>query len=121
MEKFRINFVSYRYDNTSTAKKYILGLLKCEKGKANMERIEEEINTSEYQVYQQFISNSNWNCDGLQHDIALKSSQTLNAYKKQSNLPTGYIVDESGHLKKGKMSVGALPWLMNAFFYQKVG
>ena len=107
VEKFRINFVSYRYDNTNTAKNYILGLLKCEKGKANMERIEEEINTSEYQVYQQFISNSNWNCDGLQHDIALKSSQTLNTYKKQSNLATGYIVDESGHLKKGKMSVGA--------------
>jgi len=106
VDKFKKHFKSYRFDNTSTAKNYILGLLKCEKGKANMERMEEEINVTEYQVYQQFISNSNWDCSGLQEGVAVKSSQTLDAYKKKSNLPTGYIVDESGHLKKGKMSVG---------------
>jgi hypothetical protein len=30
-----------------------------------MERMEEEIENSEYRAYQQFISNSNRDCDGL--------------------------------------------------------
>lgn len=106
IDLFKKRFISHRFDNTNTAKNYIFGLLKCEKGKANMERIEEEINTREYQVYQQFISNSNWDSDGLQSDIALQSSQKLEIYKQKSKLPTGYIIDESGHLKKGKFSVG---------------
>ncbi len=106
VEKFRDYFISHRFDNTNTAKNYFLGLLKCEKGQANMERIEEEINKSEYQVYQQFISNSNWDCEGLQCEIAVRSSEVLKAHKQKNNLPTGYIIDESGHLKKGKMSVG---------------
>lgn len=104
--KFRNYFISHRFDNTSTAKNYFLGLLKCEKGQANMERIEEEINKSEYQVYQQFISNSNWDSDGLQREIAVRSSEVLDTHKQKNNFPTRYIVDESGHLKKGKMSVG---------------
>ena len=106
VEGFQNYFVSYRFDNTNTAKDYFLGLLKCEKGQANMERIEEEIDKSEYQVYQQFISNSNWDSEGLQCKIAVRSSETLDAYKQKNNLPTGYLIDESSHLKKGKMSVG---------------
>ena len=38
------------------ALQYIQGLLKLEKGKANMERMEEEIPESEYRTYQQFIT-----------------------------------------------------------------
>jgi len=106
VEEFRNFFRSHRFDNTNTAKNYFLGLLKCEKGQANMERIEEEIDKSEYQAYQQFISNSNWDSEGLQCKIAVRSSETLDAHKQKNNLPTGYIIDESGHLKKGKMSVG---------------
>ena len=106
IEGFRKYFISHRFDNTNTAKNYIIGLLKCEKGQANMERIEEAINKSEYQVYQQFITNSNWNSAGLQESVALKASEVLNNHKKKSKLPTGYIIDESSHLKKGKMSVG---------------
>jgi len=106
VEKFKACFISHRFDNTSTATNYFLGLLKCEKGQANMERIEEEINKSEYQVYQQFISNSNWDSERLQCEIAINSSETLDSHKQKNKLPTGYIVDESGHLKKGKMSVG---------------
>ncbi len=106
MVKFSSFFVAHRFDNTGTAKKYVLGLLKCAKGEANMERMEEEIPKSEYRAYQQFISNSNWDCDGLNKALALECSELLSAHKQKSKKPTGYIVDESAHLKKGKKSVG---------------
>ena len=106
ISKFRNHFKAHRYDNTETAKNYVLGLLKCTKGEANMERMEEEIPESEYRAYQQFITNSNWGCEGLQKDIALECSEVLSAQKQKNKKPIGYIVDESAHLKKGKKSVG---------------
>jgi hypothetical protein len=39
-EKFRINFKVYRRDNSHTAINYLKGLFFCEKGQANMERME---------------------------------------------------------------------------------
>jgi len=71
-----------------------------------MERMEEEVDKSEYRAYQQFITNSNWDCDGLMKSIAIESSDLLNAQKQINNKPVGYIIDESGHLKKGNSSVG---------------
>lgn len=106
VEKFRNYFKAYRFDNTDTAKNYVLGLLKCAKGEANMERMEEEIPESEYRAYQHFISNSNWDSEGLQKAVALECSVILSAQKQKNKKPTGYIVDESAHLKKGKKSVG---------------
>ena len=104
--KFQGRFKSHRYDNTPTAIKYVLGLLKCSKGKANMERMSEAIPDSEYRVYQQFITNSNWDYKGLQIDVAIDVSAQLSALKQKNKKPTGCIVDESSHLKKGNMSVG---------------
>lgn len=106
VDRFKNHFKAHKYDNTGTAKNYVLGLLTCSKGEANMERMEEQVPESEYRAYQQFISNSNWDCDGLQKDIALECSQVLSAQKQKNKKPIGYIVDESSHLKKGKMSVG---------------
>jgi len=71
-----------------------------------MERMEEEIPNSEYRAYQHFISNSNWDTEGLLEDIALDCSNLFSEQKKKNKKPIGYIIDESGHLKKGKMSVG---------------
>jgi len=99
-------FRAHRFDNTDTAINYALGLLKCEKGQANMERMEEEIDQSDYRAYQQFISNSNWDCDGLLQAVAQDTSVLFSAQKEKNKLPVGYIIDESGHLKKGKQSVG---------------
>ncbi len=106
VKKFSGFFWAHRFNNTGTAINYVLGLLKCSKGEANMERMEEEIENSEYRAYQQFITNSNWDCDGLQDSLALEASELLETQKQKNGLPTGYIIDESGHLKKGKMSVG---------------
>lgn len=71
-----------------------------------MERIAEENPESEYRAYQHFISNSNWDCTGLQKSLALDCSELLFLHKIKSKKPTGYIIDESAHLKKGKKSVG---------------
>ncbi len=99
-------FIVYRRDNSQTAKNYVEGLLICEKGQANMERIEEEIEDSEYKAYQHFISNSKWDYQELISRISLDASGILHEHKKKTGVPTGYIIDESSHLKKGSKSVG---------------
>jgi SRSO17 transposase len=99
-------FIVHRRDNSQTAENYLGGLLICEKGQANMERMEEEINDSEYRAYQHFISNSKWDDQELISRLSLDASNVLRENKKKSGVPTGYIVDESAHLKKGNESVG---------------
>ncbi len=106
VNEFSLFFKAHRFDNTGTAFNYVQGLMKCSKGEANMERMEEEIDNSVYRAYQQFISNSNWDREGLQKKIACEASKLLDAKKQVNGLPTGYIIDESGHLKKGVKSVG---------------
>jgi SRSO17 transposase len=86
--------------------KYLKGLLICPKGEANMERMEEQVENSEYRAYQHFISNSKWDYEGLQKKVAQNTSRLMCQLKEANHLPVGYIVDESAHLKKGKKSVG---------------
>jgi len=85
---------------------YIKGLLVCERGKANMERMEEEVPESEYRAYQQFISNSRWDYSGANRKVASETSFILAKHKRHSGCLTGFIIDESAHLKKGEHSVG---------------
>jgi len=59
----------------------------CEKGQANMERMEEEVSNSEYRAYQHFISNSSWNWEGLQKQVALEASLLLKKQKAKNTLP----------------------------------
>jgi len=95
-------FKCYRYDNISVAINYLKGLLSCPKGEANMERMEEQVVDNEYRAYQHFISNSKWDYQGLQTQVAQDTSKLMNKQKELNRLPVGYIVDESAHLKKGK-------------------
>jgi SRSO17 transposase len=106
-DKFKTNFKVYRRDNSHTAINYLKGLFCCTKGEANMERMEEEVSNSEYRAYQHFISNSSWDWQGLQKQVAQETSLLLTKQKQENNLPIGYIIDESAHLKKGNKSVGA--------------
>ena len=106
VSSYKTHFKSYRFDNTPVAINYVNGLLICPKGEANMERMEEHVANSEYRAYQQFISNSKWDYEGLQKQVAQDTSKLLNQQKVLNHLPVGYIVDESAHLKKGKKSVG---------------
>ena len=99
---YKTLFLSYRFDNTPVATNYLKGLLSCPKGEANMERMEEQVANSEYRAYQHFISNSKWDYEGLQMQVAQDTSKLLNQQKDLNHRPVGYIVDESAHLKKGK-------------------
>jgi SRSO17 transposase len=99
-------FRAHRYNNTLTAFHYLEGLMACERGKANMERMEEEIDQSEYHAYQHFITNSNWDDVGLLQQLGRDASAELQREKVKTGLPVGLLIDESAHLKKGDMSVG---------------
>lgn len=103
---YKTRFVSYRFDNAPVAINYLKGLIICPKGEANMERMEEQVENSEYRAYQHFISNSKWDYEGLQKQVAQNTSKLMRQQKEINHLPVGYIVDESAHLKKGTKSVG---------------
>lgn len=105
VSKYSSFFKVYRRDNTRTAINYFKGLIVCEKGKANMERMEEEVPESEYRAYQHFISNSKWDHQGLMQSLAHDASELFVKNKTLKGFPTGYIVDESASLKKGAKSV----------------
>jgi DDE superfamily endonuclease len=91
---YRDAFIVHRRDNSQTAENYLGGLFICEKGHANMERMEEEINDGEYRAYQHFISNSKWDYQEIISRLSLDASNVLKENKKKSGVPTGYIVDK---------------------------
>ena len=46
--------------STQVATEYLAGLLKCEKGHENMERMVEKVDNSDYKRYIHFLSVSSW-------------------------------------------------------------
>ncbi|MBF0290501.1 MAG: hypothetical protein HQM14_22050 [SAR324 cluster bacterium] len=75
------------------------GLLQSERGKENMERIEEEIGDLEYHQYQHFISNSPWDHQSVLHQVGQDLNRLMRQERDKTGLPTGLIIDESAHLK----------------------
>jgi SRSO17 transposase len=105
INSFELLFQVAKHNRTDTALHYIQGLLSLEKGKANMERMEEEIPDSEYRSYQHFITNSKWDYKGILTKVSRDTSDLMETIKIKSKKPTGIILDESSHLKKGTKSV----------------
>ena len=103
---YRDHFLVHRRDNSATARQYLEGLLACEKGHANMERMEEAVDGSQYRSYQQFVSNSPWEPVPVIGQVAQTASRMFATQQTQDELPTGLLIDESAHLKKGTASVG---------------
>ena len=103
---YRWLFQVHRHNRLETAHQYLKGLLCLPKGKANMERMEEEIPGSEYRAYQHFITNSKWDHGQVLAKVSVDTSELMRSNKKKSQRPTGCIIDESAHLKKGEKSVG---------------
>jgi len=99
-------FQVHTHNRAHVALQYFLGLLKSEKGQGNMERMEEEVPESEYRAYQHFLSESNWKHQDVIDKVALDASTLMKAEKTRGGKPTGLIIDESAHLKKGDKSVG---------------
>ena len=71
-----------------------------------MERMEEGVSNSEYRQYQHFLSTSPWNHVPVLHQVAQDASEVCAAQQAIQGTPTGCIIDESAHLKKGVASVG---------------
>ena len=95
-----------RHNRSGVAMQYIQGLLRLDKGKANMERMEEEIPESEYRAYQHFITNSKWDYRAVINKVCRDASEVIKSVKSKSGRLTGLIIDESAHLKRGDKSVG---------------
>jgi len=105
-ELYESKFAVYRNNVSSQAWSYLQGLLFCEKGKANMERMEEQELGIAYHQYQHFLSNSPWSYEGVIKQVGQDMSALLEKEKEKTGKPTGLIIDESSHIKKGKHSVG---------------
>ena len=99
-------FKVYTKSCTHVAEEYLSGLLQCEKGHKNMERMVEKVNNSDYKRYIHFLSVSKWSASDV-NSVTMKSvDSSLRAQKIKSGLPTGLVIDETSHLKKGLKSVG---------------
>jgi SRSO17 transposase len=71
-----------------------------------MERIQEVEDQKNYPAYHHFISESKWSWRGVLDTLSQQVSDYMESKKQVHGNPTGYIVDESSHIKKGKSSVG---------------
>ncbi|NEW84938.1 MAG: transposase [Mariniphaga sp.] len=74
--------------STHTAIEYLAGLLRCEKGHGNMERMVEEVEDSDYKRYIHFLSVSKWSASAVNNATLRESDKLLRMQKKQSGLPT---------------------------------
>jgi len=99
-------FKVYRMSCTHVVEEYLAGLLRCEKGHENMERMVEKVDNSDYKRYIHFLSCSNWSASDVNHATMKGADKALREQKQESGLPTGFIFDETSHLKKGIKSVG---------------
>lgn len=93
-------FKVYRRNNDAVLLNYFKGLF--HEGKHNIERMDERIDGSKYHQLHHFISESNW-----AHQPVLEAvGQDLSNLFAGRAEPVGLIIDESGHKKQGKKSVG---------------
>ena len=100
------SFKVYTKSCTHVAQEYLSGLLHCEKGHENMERMVEKVNDSDYKRYIHFLSVSTWSASDV-NLVTMKSVDSLLGKQKiKSGLPTALVIDETSHLKKGFKSVG---------------
>ena len=93
-------FKVHRSDNFEKFRQYIQGIFhSC---KNNIARMDELIESSKYQQLQHFISDSPWDYKPILKQIGIDMCKLF----KTRAEPVGLIIDESGHKKSGKNSVG---------------
>lgn len=99
-------FRVYRKSSMQVAAEYLSGLLQCEKGHKNMERMVESVTDSNYKRYVHFLSVSEWDPLAVNQATMKGADKVIREQKQRSGRPTGFTVDETSHLKKGIKSVG---------------
>lgn len=100
LKHFKDEFKVGSFDQSSNARRYLLGLLKGQTGKRNIQRISEQYSVDTYQSLHHFVSHSRWDAQAVKI-----SMQVLNERLLKSS-PFGYIIDEKSVAKKGLKSVG---------------
>jgi len=99
-QRYQELFKVYRRDNSVVLQQYFKGMF--HEGKHNIERMNERIVGSQYHQLHHFISESPW-----AHQPVLKAvGKDLSRLFEGRAEPVGLIIDESGHRKQGKKSVG---------------
>lgn len=93
-------FRCHRRDNEEKAYQYLCGLF--HEGKHNIERMNERIVDSTYSALQHFISDSPWDHKSVLSAVRQDISKLFTVFPD----PVGLILDESGHRKGGRDSVG---------------
>jgi SRSO17 transposase len=71
-----------------------------------MERMEETTDSLPYHQYQHFLSNSPWSHEALIYQVGQDANKVMLSEQDKTGEPTGLLVDESSHPKKGQYSVG---------------
>jgi len=97
---FEHHFIVRGHDVTRHARHYLSGLLGTQRRK-NIERIEADVDESDYQGMQQFVSDSPWDHAAVMEQVGREAEATLGG-----SADTALYVDESSFVKKGNASVG---------------
>lgn len=99
VHNYRPYFNVARHNVSDKARCYLAGLM-MNAPRKNMERMEEYVESYDYQAQQQFLTDSPWSSEALDERIALDVSDLLGG--SNSTL----MIDESGFEKKGTKSAG---------------
>lgn len=100
LKHFQQEFKVGRFDQRDNAYRYLLGSLKGQTRKRNIQRISEQDPFDRYQSLHHFITHSNWDTDSVKRIMQRMNKNLL------SGCSYGYIIDERSQAKKGNHSVG---------------
>lgn len=102
LQRYQRYFKSKTHSQLSRAQQYIAGLIKTERRSRNIMCMDQTTGTGDYQALHHFVSDSVWNPFPLMRELA---QETANLFACPQG-GTSLQIDESGHMKKGKSSVG---------------
>ena len=95
------HFISYRRDVSEQARQYASGLMQAGSRK-NIYAISEVVPDTESRNLQQFVTHSKWSTREVLDHVAHDADELIGDRRDAA-----LIIDESGFVKQGKMSVGA--------------
>jgi len=98
-DRYHQFFQRHNANLSDKALQYLKGLFQADK--KNMERMEERVPGTEYDPLQYFLSDSRWEWEPLNSQIAKDGDKLLGGHDDSA-----LIIDETGIPKKGKKSVG---------------
>ena len=100
LKHFQHEFKVGSFDQQDNAYRYLLGSVKGQTRKRNIQRISEQDPVDRYQSLHHFISHSSWDTDSIKLIMQHVNKDLL------SDRSYGYIIDERSQAKKGNHSIG---------------